>query len=101
MPNAAINGLNFYYERAGAGPPLLFISGSGGDLRAQPNVFADQGIRCLKAEVVDYRRSNDCDAAHSNFFRISEETAGRQRELPNVEPVSHRTRNLRLGVQVS
>lgn len=26
-----------YYERAGKGPPLLFISGSGGDLRNKPN----------------------------------------------------------------
>ena len=40
MPNAQIDGLNFYYERAGTGPRLLFISGSGGDLRTQPNVFA-------------------------------------------------------------
>ena len=40
MPNAILNGLNFHYERAGSGPPLLFISGTGGDLRVQPNVFA-------------------------------------------------------------
>ena len=40
MPYATLNGLSFWFERAGAGPPLLFISGTGGDLRAQPNVFA-------------------------------------------------------------
>lgn len=28
-----------YYERAGAGRPLLFVSGSGGDLRARPGPF--------------------------------------------------------------
>ena len=39
MPVAQANGLSLYYERAGAGPPLLFISGTGGDLRTKPNVF--------------------------------------------------------------
>lgn len=39
MPIAAVNGLSIYYERAGAGEPLLFISGTGGDLRAKPNQF--------------------------------------------------------------
>lgn len=33
MPFIEINGLELYYERHGAGPPLLNISGSGGDLR--------------------------------------------------------------------
>lgn len=40
MPTAHLNGLHFHFERAGNGPPLLFISGTGGDLRVQPNVFA-------------------------------------------------------------
>jgi 3-oxoadipate enol-lactonase len=39
MPTAHVNGLDLYYERAGSGPPLLFISGTGGDLRAKPNMF--------------------------------------------------------------
>jgi 3-oxoadipate enol-lactonase len=33
------DGVNFYYERQGKGPPLLFISGTGGDLRVKPNGF--------------------------------------------------------------
>jgi len=37
MPFAAINDLNVYFERAGSGAPLLFISGSGADLRIKPN----------------------------------------------------------------
>jgi 3-oxoadipate enol-lactonase len=32
-------GVNFYFERNGEGPPLLFISGTGGDLRVRPNGF--------------------------------------------------------------
>ena len=39
MPVTTVNGLNLYFERAGSGPPLLFISGTGGDLRNKPNVF--------------------------------------------------------------
>lgn len=39
MPVARIGDLDLYYERAGAGPPLVFISGTGGDLRTRPNVF--------------------------------------------------------------
>ena len=33
------NGIELYYEVHGQGPRLLFISGSGGDLRVRPNVF--------------------------------------------------------------
>ncbi len=33
VPFIEINGLDLYYERHGSGPPLLNISGSGGDLR--------------------------------------------------------------------
>lgn len=39
MPTARVNGIELYYERAGSGPPLLFISGTGGDLRNKPNPF--------------------------------------------------------------
>jgi 3-oxoadipate enol-lactonase len=39
MPIACLNDLSLYYERAGTGPRLLFISGTGADLRNKPNVF--------------------------------------------------------------
>ena len=39
MPTAKVRDLEVYYERAGEGPPLLFISGTGGDLRNKPNQF--------------------------------------------------------------
>src|ERR1700734_625887 len=39
MPMAKVRDIEIYYERAGEGPPLLFISGTGGDLRVKPNVF--------------------------------------------------------------
>jgi 3-oxoadipate enol-lactonase len=37
MPTIKAGDIDMYYERAGSGPRLLFISGSGGDLRAKPN----------------------------------------------------------------
>ena len=40
MPFARVRDLHTYYELAGAGPRVLFINGSGGDLRRQPSVFA-------------------------------------------------------------
>ncbi len=39
MPFASVRDLRMYYEIAGAGPRLLYISGTGGDLRGQPRVF--------------------------------------------------------------
>jgi 3-oxoadipate enol-lactonase len=39
MPREIIGDIEIQWERAGAGDPLLFISGTGGDLRNKPNVF--------------------------------------------------------------
>ena len=39
MPFAKIGTLDVYHERSGAGAPLLFISGTGGDLRIKPTVM--------------------------------------------------------------
>lgn len=55
MPTATLNGLNFHFERAGDGPPLLFISGTGGDLRVQPNVFASPLARAFDLLAYDQR----------------------------------------------
>ena len=34
-----VRDIDVYYEIHGAGPRLLFINGSGGDLRQKPNLF--------------------------------------------------------------
>ena len=39
MPFARVGDIELCYERGGAGPRLLYISGTGGDLRARPGVF--------------------------------------------------------------
>lgn len=51
MPFIDVNGLEMYYERHGAGPPLLNISGSGADLR---NVRADRSPLNKSFDVVHY-----------------------------------------------
>lgn len=52
MPKVQANGIEIYYERAGEGPRLLFISGTGGDLRNKPNVF--DGPLGRRFEVLAY-----------------------------------------------
>lgn len=39
MPFTLLRDIDIYYERQGSGPRLLYISGTGGDLRRKPNIF--------------------------------------------------------------
>ena len=39
MPFVRVGEIEVYFEQAGSGPRLLFISGTGGDLRRRPSVF--------------------------------------------------------------
>ena len=39
MPFVTVNKIRLYYELQGIGPRLLYISGTGGDLRRKPNIF--------------------------------------------------------------
>ncbi len=39
MPHANLGVIDLYWERQGQGPPLLFISGTGGDLRNRPGAL--------------------------------------------------------------
>jgi 3-oxoadipate enol-lactonase len=39
MPFVSVRDIRMYYEIRGTGPRLLFISGTGGDLRRSPNAF--------------------------------------------------------------
>jgi 3-oxoadipate enol-lactonase len=68
MPFAKLSGIELYYERAGAGPRLLFISGTGGDLRVKPNVFDGPFARAFDLLAYDQRglgRSEKPDIAYS------------------------------------
>ncbi|MFC3077215.1 alpha/beta fold hydrolase [Phenylobacterium terrae] len=55
MPSVRANGIDIYYERAGSGPRLLFISGTGGDLRNKPNVFDGALGRSFEVLAYDQR----------------------------------------------
>ncbi len=55
MSRAALGGVEIYYERAGSGPPLLLISGTGGDLRPPPRVFDAPWARAFDVAAYDQR----------------------------------------------
>lgn len=55
MPFARVGEIDLYYERRGDGPRLLFIGGTGGDLRQQPNVFAGPLARSFDLLAYDQR----------------------------------------------
>ena len=55
MPTAHSGDIELYYERAGSGRPLLFISGTGGDLRAKPNVFGGPLAKAFDLVAYDQR----------------------------------------------
>ncbi len=49
------SGFRLYAERAGAGPALLYISGTGGDLRNRPNGFDTPGVGSFDCVCYDQR----------------------------------------------
>ena len=55
MSIANLGAIEIYYERAGDGPPLLFISGTGGDLRNKPNVFDGPLAKAFNVLAYDQR----------------------------------------------
>ncbi len=68
MPFARVNGLDLYWERRGAGEPLLFISGTGADLRHKPNVFDGPLAKAFDVLAYDQRglgRSGKPDTPYS------------------------------------
>ena len=68
VPAIAANGIEIYFERAGSGPRLLFISGTGGDLWIKPNVFDGPLPRSFDLLTYDQRglgQSEKPDAPYS------------------------------------
>ena len=55
MTRAALDGVALHYEVHGAGPRLLLISGTGGDLRAQPSVFDGALVTTFELASYDQR----------------------------------------------
>ncbi len=55
MPYAQVRDIQMYYEIQGTGPRLLFISGSGGDLRKQPTAFQTPFVDAFTVLAYDQR----------------------------------------------
>jgi 3-oxoadipate enol-lactonase len=55
MPTAHLGAIELYYERVAEGSPLLFISGTGGDLRNKPNVFDGPLAKAFDVLAYDQR----------------------------------------------
>jgi 3-oxoadipate enol-lactonase len=55
MPFAKVRDIDVYFERKGEGDPLLFISGSGGDLRVKPNQMDGPLVRQFDTLSYDQR----------------------------------------------
>ena len=68
MPLATIGDIEIFHERQGAGAPLLFISGTGGDLRNRPTVFEGPLAKAFDVLAYDQRglgRTSKPDAPYS------------------------------------
>jgi 3-oxoadipate enol-lactonase len=55
MAFIGVRDLQVWYERQGTGPRLLFISGTGGDLRRKPNVFDKPIVQHFEILTYDQR----------------------------------------------
>lgn len=55
MPMIPVRDIDIYFEQAGQGPRLLFISGTGGDLRVRPNVLDSPLVRHFEVVTYDQR----------------------------------------------
>jgi 3-oxoadipate enol-lactonase len=68
VPEALVGDLRLYYEVAGEGPPVLYISGTGGDLRTAPGPFDSPLARRCTLAAYDQRglgRSDKPDVAYT------------------------------------
>lgn len=55
VPTARIGDIDIHHEIAGTGPPLLFIGGTGGDLRQKPNVLDGPLVEHFTVAAFDQR----------------------------------------------
>ncbi len=68
MPQVKVGEIELHYELAGEGPRLLYISGTGGDLRTKPGVFDGPLPKHFEVLAYDQRgmgRSSKPDAPYS------------------------------------
>ncbi len=61
MPFVSVRDIQMYYEIRGAGPRLLYISGTGGDLRRSPNAFDSPFTQHFEVLAYDQRGLGQTD----------------------------------------
>ncbi len=79
MPFTSVRDIRMYYEIWGQGPRLLFISGTGGDLRCSPNMFDSPIARHF--EILAYDQRNE-ELTGDAYSLIEFATAIRQKREP-------------------
>ena len=67
MPFARTQRLRMYYEIAGGGPNLLFIGGTGGDLRRRPNIFDSPLVGAFTVLRYDQRGLGQTDVPEGPY----------------------------------
>ncbi len=67
MPFVRVRDLDVYYEIQGSGPRLLFIGGTGGDLRRKPNVFASPLAQAFTLLAYDQRGLGRTDVPEAAY----------------------------------
>ena len=67
MPVVQANGIQIHYEIGGEGRPVLFISGTGGDLRNRPGVFDGPLAAAFEVLAYDQRGLGQTEAPDTDY----------------------------------
>lgn len=67
MPHINANGIELYYEMKGEGEPVLFISGTGGDLRVKPNTLDGPLPRAMQVLAYDQRGLGQTEKPETDY----------------------------------
>ena len=73
MPFTPVRDIKIYYERRGSGPRLLYISGTGGDLRRKPNIFDDP--LAASFEILAYDQRGLGQSSRNTYLKPDEREA--------------------------
>jgi 3-oxoadipate enol-lactonase len=67
MPFITVNNIQLYYELSGQGPRVLYLSGTGADLRNKPNIFHSPLADSFESLTFDQRRLGQSDRPDIRF----------------------------------
>jgi 3-oxoadipate enol-lactonase len=70
MPRIRVRDIEIYYEVQGSGPRLLFIGGSGGDLRSKPGIFDGPLAQHFEVLAFDQRGLGRSDAPAGPYSMV-------------------------------